>query len=89
MGRDMEPAIVWQVLRKFYTIDADGDIFRAGTKAGQTSSLTGIPIAGTIFSIYHNYNDLIWFGAAAYMGAALLFATARVVAVGWNPRIIF
>jgi len=53
------------------------------------ASLTGIPIAGTIFSIYHNYNDLIWFGAAAYMGAALFFAIARVVAVGWNPRIIF
>ncbi|KAF8456595.1 major facilitator superfamily domain-containing protein [Terfezia claveryi] len=53
------------------------------------ASFTGIPLAGSIISNYHSYTGLIWFDAASYMGAVLLFSAARVVGAGWSPKAIF
>ena len=53
------------------------------------SSFTGIPIAGSILSIYGSYTGLIWFNAVSFIGAALFFVAARVMVVGWSLNTIF
>ena len=52
-------------------------------------SLTGVPIAGAILSTYGSYTGLIWFNAASYMGAVLMFGVVRLVRAGWGLRTIF
>lgn len=54
-----------------------------------TSSLTGVPIAGSILSIYGSYNGLIWLTAASFITTTVLFVAARVIAVGWSPKAVF
>ena len=52
--------------------------------------LTGIPIAGQILGIDGGeYWGLILFTGMCYLGGLLCFTAARVVSVGWNPRIIY
>jgi predicted MFS family arabinose efflux permease len=64
---------------------------RNGTTFSLSSfaALTGIPIAGAILQGGGGYNGLIIFAGAMYFAAFLAFLVTRVVARGWDWKVLF
>lgn len=66
-----------------------------GKRNGTTFSLcsfavlVGVPIAGAIIESKAGYTGLIVFAGAMYVAAFFAFLATRVIARGWNPKVLF
>jgi hypothetical protein len=52
-------------------------------------TLSSVPIGGAIVELENGWQSLIIFAGVSYTVALACYTTARVLAVGWNPRTIF
>ncbi|KAK3192524.1 hypothetical protein K4F52_001323 [Lecanicillium sp. MT-2017a] len=54
-------------------------------------TLTGIPIGGALLGLRESvrWDALILFSGLSYLASFLCYAAARVLAVGWDPRVVY
>ena len=66
-----------------------GRLYSTAMMVASFGTLSSVPIGGAIVEMENGWQSLIIFSGVSYTVALACYTTARVLAVGWNPRTIF
>lgn len=67
-----------------------GRLFSTAMMVASFGTLSSVPIGGALLGLESNpWTAVICFSGVSYVIALICYTGARVLAVGWNPRIIF